>query len=106
MGKREDRREYYCVGWDVDYVNDFNRPGVTTRTKAVIRLGQITYTTTYRAAIARQSAWQRTPQQRFRECGCHPLCRHFKKRRRRFHCSILRVGILEALVLEMQNTSR
>jgi amidase len=34
--------------------------GVSARTKAVIRLGQITYTTTYRGALARQNGWQQT----------------------------------------------
>jgi amidase len=34
--------------------------GVSARTKTVIRFGQINYTTTYRAALARQHRWQRT----------------------------------------------
>ena len=39
--------------------------GVTARTQSVIRLGQISYTTGYRSALARRSAWQRTLRQVF-----------------------------------------
>ena len=77
--------------------------GVTTRTKAVIRLGQITYTTTYRAAIARQSAWQRTLNNVFENVDVIAVPT-LQKTPPALPLLNLRVGVLEALVLEMQNT--
>jgi Asp-tRNA(Asn)/Glu-tRNA(Gln) amidotransferase A subunit family amidase len=77
--------------------------GVTTRTKAVIRLGQITYTTTYRAAIARQSAWQRTLNNVFENVDVIAVPT-LQKTPPALPLLNLRIGILEALVLEMQNT--
>jgi Asp-tRNAAsn/Glu-tRNAGln amidotransferase A subunit and related amidases len=76
--------------------------GVSARTKTVIRLGQITYTTTYRAALARQHAWQETLRNIFETVD--------------FIASAtlqtsppsipinLRIGILEAEMLNIQNT--
>lgn len=36
-----------------------DKPGITSRTKAVLALGSITYNTDYKAALARRKAWQR-----------------------------------------------
>jgi amidase len=77
--------------------------GVTTRTKAVIRLGQITYTTTYRAAVARQTAWQRTLDNVFENVDVIAVPT-LQKTPPALPLLNLRIGILEALVLEMQNT--
>jgi len=77
--------------------------GVTTRTKAVIRLGQITYTTTYRAAVARQTAWQRTLDNVFENVDVIAVPT-LQKMPPGLPVLNLRIGILEALVLEMQNT--
>lgn len=77
--------------------------GVTTRTKAVIRLGQITYTTTYRAAVARQTAWQRTLNNVFENVDVIAVPT-LQKAPPALPLLNLRIGILEALVLEMQNT--
>lgn len=77
--------------------------GVTTRTKAVIRLGQITYTTTYRAAVARQAAWQRTLNNVFENVDVIAVPT-LQKTPPALPLLNLRIGILEALVLEMQNT--
>jgi len=77
--------------------------GVTTRTKAVIRLGQITYTTTYRAAVARQKAWQQTLSNVFENVDVIAVPT-LQKMPPGLPLLNLRIGILEALVLEMQNT--
>ena len=44
---------------------------MTARTQSVIRLGQITFNTGYRGALARRSSWQRTLRRCFRESGPH-----------------------------------
>ena len=77
--------------------------GVTTRTKAVIRLGQITYTTSYRAAVARQTAWQRTLENVFDKVDVIAVPT-LQKMPPGLPLVNLRIGILEALVLEMLNT--
>ncbi len=77
--------------------------GVTTRTKAVIRLGQITYTTTYRAAVARQKAWQQTLSNVFGNVDVIAVPT-LQRMPPGLPLLNLRIGILEALVLEMQNT--
>jgi amidase len=77
--------------------------GVTTRTKAVIRLGQITYTTTYGAAVARQKAWQQTLNNVFAKVDVIAVPT-LQKTPPGLPVLNLRIGILEALVLEMQNT--
>ncbi len=77
--------------------------GVTTRTKAVIRLGQVTYTTTYRAAVARQTAWQGTLNNVFENVDVIAVPT-LQKMPPALPLLNLRIGILEALVLEMQNT--
>jgi len=77
--------------------------GVTTRTKAVIRLGQINYTTTYRAAVARQTAWQQTLNNIFGNVDVIAVPT-LQKMPPSLPLLNLRIGILEALVLDMQNT--
>jgi amidase len=77
--------------------------GVTTRTKSVIRLGQVTYTTTYRAAVARQTAWQRTLNNVFQNVDVIALPT-LRKMPPALPLLNLRIGILEALVLQIQNT--
>jgi len=77
--------------------------GVTTRTKAVIRLGQITYTTSYRASVARQKAWQQTLNTVFEKVDVIAVPT-LQKMPPELPLLNLRIGILEALVLEMQNT--
>lgn len=42
-----------------------NQPGVATRTKAVVLLGQVEYHTTYRGALERQAKWKKTMQRAF-----------------------------------------
>jgi amidase len=77
--------------------------GVTTRTKSVIRLGQITYTTTYHAAVARQTAWQGTLNNVFQNVDVIAVPT-LQKTPPVLPLLNLRIGILEALVLQMQNT--
>lgn len=77
--------------------------GVTTRTKAVIGLGEITYNTTYRAAVARQAAWQRALDKVFEKVDVIALPT-LQKTPPELPLLNLRIGILEALVLDMQNT--
>jgi Asp-tRNA(Asn)/Glu-tRNA(Gln) amidotransferase A subunit family amidase len=77
--------------------------GVTTRTKTVIRLGQITYTTTYHAAVGRQKAWQQALNDVFARVDVIAVPT-LQKTPPGLPALNLRIGILEALVLEMQNT--
>src|SRR3954447_3956506 len=78
-------------------------PGVSARTKAIITLGQATYTTTYAGAVRRQAAWQRTLNSVFEKVDlialptlqkAPPLLPPFN----------LRLAILDAHVLQIQNT--
>lgn len=78
--------------------------GVTARTQSVIRLGQITYTTGYRSALARRSAWQRTLRQVFEKVDFIALPT-LQKTPPRLPLLNLRIGILEAQMLQLQNTA-
>jgi amidase len=78
-------------------------PGVSARTKAIITVGQATYTTTYGGAVKRQRAWQQTLNRVFQKVDfialptlqkAPPLLPPFN----------LRLGILDAHVLQIQNT--
>jgi Asp-tRNA(Asn)/Glu-tRNA(Gln) amidotransferase A subunit family amidase len=77
--------------------------GVTPRTQSVIRLGQITYTTTYRGALARQAAWQQTLKNAFDQLDIIALPT-LQKAPPGLPLLNLRIGVLEALILQMQDT--
>jgi len=77
--------------------------GVTARTQSVIRYGQINYTTGYRSALARRSAWQRTLSKVFEKVDLIALPTLQKTPPGRPLLD-LRIGILEALMLQLQNT--
>ena len=77
--------------------------GVTARTKTVILTGQVTYTTNYRAALGRRAAWQQTLASVFEKVDFIALPT-LQKSPPDLPLLNLRIGILEALVLEMQNT--
>ncbi len=76
---------------------------VTARTQSVIRLGQVTYTTGYRSALARRGAWQRTLSKVFEKVDFIALPT-LQKTPPGLPLLNLRLGILEALVLQLQNT--
>lgn len=78
--------------------------GVTARTKAVILAGQVTYTTAYRAALGRRAAWQQTLASVFEKVDVIALPT-LQKSPPAMPLLNLRIGILEALVLQTQNTS-
>jgi amidase len=78
--------------------------GVTARTQSVIRLGQINYTTAYRGALARRGAWQQTLSEVFKKVDFIALPT-LQKRPPRLPLLNLRLGILEAEMLQLQNTS-
>jgi Asp-tRNA(Asn)/Glu-tRNA(Gln) amidotransferase A subunit family amidase len=77
--------------------------GVTARTQSVLRLGQVDYAAAYRAAVSRQKAWKRTLANVFDDVDfiavptlqTTPPAIPFVN---------LKIGVLEALVLQMQNT--
>ena len=78
-------------------------PLVSARTKTIISLGQVTYTTTYAGAVRRQRAWQQTLDSVFQKVDfialptlqkAPPLLPPFN----------LRLGILDGHVLQLQNT--
>ena len=69
--------------------------GVTARTQSVIRLGQITYTTGYRSALARRGAWQRTLRKVFEKVDLIALPT-LQKTPPGLPLLNLRIGILEA----------
>jgi Asp-tRNA(Asn)/Glu-tRNA(Gln) amidotransferase A subunit family amidase len=78
--------------------------GVSARTQSVIRLGQINYTTAYRSALARRSAWQRTLSQVFEKVDFIALAT-LQKATPELPLLNLRLGILEAQMLQLQNTA-
>src|SRR5262249_1572592 len=76
--------------------------GVSARTKSVIRLGQITYTTIYKGALARQHIWQQTLSNVFGNVDFIAL-----PTLQTTPPSILfnpKIGVLEAGILNIQNT--
>ena len=77
--------------------------GVTARTQSVLRLGQINYATGYRSALARRSAWQRTLLQVFEKVDLIALPT-LQKTTPGLPFLNLRLGILEAQMLQLQNT--
>jgi amidase len=78
-------------------------PGVTTRTQAVIRFGQITYTTTYRGALSRQHAWQQAVNDVLGKVDLIALPT-LQKMPPGLPLLNLRIALLDGLVLQMQNT--
>jgi Asp-tRNA(Asn)/Glu-tRNA(Gln) amidotransferase A subunit family amidase len=78
--------------------------GVNNRTKSVIRLGQITYTTAYKGALSRRSAWQQTLRSVFEKVDLIALPT-LQKTPPDLPFLDLRLGILEAQMLQLQNTS-
>jgi amidase len=77
--------------------------GVTARTQSVIRLGQVNYTTGYRSALARREAWQGTLSKVFEKVDLIALPT-LQKTPPGKPLLDLRIGILEALMLQLQNT--
>jgi amidase len=77
--------------------------GVTARTQSVIRFGQVTYTTGYRSALARRGAWQRTLSKVFETVDLIALPT-LQKTPPGIPLLNLRIGILEAEMLQLQNT--
>jgi Asp-tRNA(Asn)/Glu-tRNA(Gln) amidotransferase A subunit family amidase len=77
--------------------------GVAARTKSVIQFGQINYTTGYRSALARRSAWQRTLSKVFEKVDLIALPT-LQKTPPGVPLLNLRVGIMEAHLLQVQNT--
>lgn len=78
-------------------------PGVSARTKAIITAGQATYTTTYAAAVRRQAAWQQTLGHVFQKVDIIALPT-LQKAPPMLPLLNLRIGVLDAVVLQMQNT--
>jgi len=77
--------------------------GVAARTKSVIQYGQINYTTGYRSALARRSAWQRTLSKVFEKVDFIALPT-LQKTPPGMPLLNLRIGIMEAHLLQVQNT--
>ena len=77
---------------------------VTARTQSVLRLGQINYTTSYRGALARRSAWQRTLSKVFEKVDLIALPT-LQKITPGLPLLNLRIGIMEAHLLQVQNTA-
>jgi amidase len=77
---------------------------VTARTQSVLRLGQINYTTSYRSALARRGAWQRTLSDAFEKVDFIALPT-LQKMPPELPLLNLRVGIREAEMLPLQNTA-
>jgi amidase len=78
-------------------------PGVSARTKAIITLGQVTYTTTYAGAVKRQRAWQQTLDSVFQKVDLIALPT-LQKAAPMLPLLNLRLGVLDANVLQIQNT--
>jgi amidase len=76
----------------------------TARTQSVLRLGQINNTTSYRSALDRRSAWQRTLSDAFEKVDFIALPT-LQKMPPELPLLNLRVGIREAQMLPLQNTA-
>ncbi len=76
---------------------------VTARTQSILRLGQINYTTSYRGALARRSAWQQTLREVFKRVDLIALPT-LQKNPPELPLLNLRIGIREAQMLQLQNT--
>jgi amidase len=76
---------------------------VTARTQSVIRLGQITYATGYRGALAKRGVWQKTLGKVFEKVDFIALPT-LQKMPPDLPLLNLRIGILEAELLQLQNT--
>jgi amidase len=79
-------------------------PFVTARTMSVIRLGEVEYATRYQSALSRRSAWQRTLRNVFEKVDLIALPT-LQNTPPEIPLLDLRVGILEAQVLQLQNTT-
>jgi Asp-tRNA(Asn)/Glu-tRNA(Gln) amidotransferase A subunit family amidase len=77
--------------------------GVTARSQAIIRLGQINYATGYRSALGRRNAWNRTLRQIFEKVDLIALPT-LEKMPPGLPLLNLRIAILDAYVLQLQNT--
>jgi len=78
-------------------------PGVSARTKAIITVGQATYTTTYGGAVRRQRAWQQTLNNVFQKVDIIALPT-LQKAPPMLPLLNLRLGVVDANVLQIQNT--
>ena len=78
-------------------------PGVSARTKAIITVGQATYTTAYAGSVRRQGAWQQTLNSIFQKVDIIALPT-LQKAPPLLPVLNLRLGVLDAGVLQMQNT--
>ena len=77
--------------------------GVTARTQSVLRLGQVDYATVYRAAVSRQKAWRRTLANVFDDVDLIAVPT-LQTTPRGIPFVNLKIGVLDALVLQIQNT--
>ena len=78
-------------------------PDVGGRTKSVIQFGQINFATGYRSALARRSAWQGTLRNLFEKVDLIALPT-LQKPPPGLPLFNLRIGIMEAHLLQVQNT--
>lgn len=78
-------------------------PGVSARTKNIISLGGVTGTTTYASAVKKQAAWQRTLANVFQKVDIIALPT-LQKAPPGMPLLNLGLGVLEAHVLQIQNT--
>ncbi len=76
--------------------------GVSARTKSAIRAGRVAYLTGYEQAVARQAEWQNTLKEIFTKVDFIAL--PTTQNPPPLIPPNLKIGILEAFVLEMQNT--
>jgi amidase len=102
QAKKDGSTVAYSGAWISDKRFQFAL-GVTARTQSVIRLGQVYYTTGYRGALARRGAWQRTLSKVFEKVDLIALPT-LQKTPPGKPLLDLRIGILEALMLQLQNT--
>src|SRR5438270_9681 len=78
--------------------------GVTSRTQAILRLGEINAATIYRNALSRQRAWQQTLERTFEKVDVIALPT-LKKSPLGLPLFNPGTGFLDAQVLQLQNTA-
>jgi len=92
-----------AAGAWINYKNYFGKLGVSTKTQAIIALGQFQYTTNYRNALQRQAEWQYVLRQVFKKVDFIAL--PTLKTLPPTIPLIGRIAFLEARVLGLQNTA-
>lgn len=83
----------------------FGKPGVTARTKSILTVGSVAYSTQYQSALARRTAWQRTLAAAFKKVDFIALPTMQVLPPQVPGLRLLGIDLLEADLVNQQNTA-